>query len=114
MLTDKELVKFTTEFRRGLLGRRGRSHRKCFMVCAPLMTLLNREGVRCELRQSTVYPGVFECEHIWIRLADGRVLDPTADQFNEHFGRQMPKVYLGKPAKYLHGNNVSRTIGGRT
>ena len=35
--------------------------------------------------------------HIWIRLADGRVLDPTADQFGDY-----PPVYLGDPLPELH------------
>jgi hypothetical protein len=36
--------------------------------------------------------------HVWIKLTDGRALDPTADQFNVLFpAMKMPPVYLGPP-----------------
>lgn len=30
------------------------------------------------------------CNHVWLRLSDGRILDATADQFG------LDKVYLGQ------------------
>lgn len=40
--------------------------------------------------------------HFWILLDDGRIIDPTADQFNEIKKINAPKVYLGeKPNWYM-------------
>jgi len=88
-MNDKELVEFTLEFRKGILGKRS-SELMCFMVCAPLVTLLNMNGVECGLAESDVEN---YGNHIYIVLADGRVLDPTVDQFDS----KLPPVYLGKP-----------------
>lgn len=86
-MTDEELIEFATEFREGILDGR-QSARMCAMVCWPLVTLLNMHGVACEAIESAFDDG----NHVWIKLADGRVLDPTADQFG-----QLPTVYLGEP-----------------
>ena len=43
-MTDDELRNFVIEFRRGLLGGRASASR-CFMLCAPLSTLLTIHGV---------------------------------------------------------------------
>lgn len=87
-MNDKQLVKFAAEFREGILDGRG-SDLMCFMVCAPLVTLLSMHGVKCTM----VNGEDDERNHFWIKLADGRVLDPTADQLN----RKLPPVYLGPP-----------------
>ena len=98
-MTDAELIEFTQEFRAGILDG-GESKSMCAAICWPLVTLLNIHGVKAE----TVESDLSECNHIWIRLADGRVLDPTADQFNWLFpDLAMPPVYLGPPVK-LHPN----------
>jgi hypothetical protein len=56
-------------------------------------------GVDCDAVESDLG----EMNHIWIRLADGRSLDPTADQFCQLFGiNPMPPVYLGPPVA-IHG-----------
>jgi len=92
-MTDAELIDFVTDFREGILDG-GSSHGKCAMVCWPLTTLLCMSGVPCE----SVDPDMEEMNHVWIRLADGRVLDPTADQFNEIYPEEnFPPVYLGPP-----------------
>lgn len=97
-MTDKQLVEFATEFREGILDGRS-SAWMCAAVCWPLATLLEMHGVKTE----TVTTDLGEMEHVWLRLADGRALDPTADQFNEYgFQPPMPPVYLGPPTKY-HG-----------
>lgn len=45
--------------------------------------------------------------HIWLRLPDGRALDPTADQFNRLFpAMNLPAVYLGPPLS-IHGAGVT-------
>ncbi len=96
-MTDKELVRYTRDFRKGLIGNSS-SWLMCMAVCAPLRTLLEMAGVPVRLT---------ECEvelkngdllgHYFLTLPDGRILDPTADQF---FGAvdgapKLPRVYLG-------------------
>jgi hypothetical protein len=94
-MTDKQLVQFSRSFRKGLLGKRS-SNMMCAAVCWPLAGLLHAHGVKCE----TVESDLGHMNHIWIKLADGRALDPTADQFNSYgFNdiEKLPDVYLGKP-----------------
>jgi hypothetical protein len=97
-MTDEELVAFVTEFREGILD--GDSPKwMCFAVCAPLATLLGLYGVNVEIIESDLG----EFNHVWMRLPDGRALDPTADQFNNYEFMdcgfpEMPPVYLGPPA----------------
>lgn len=96
-MTDKQLIEFCRAFRRGILGRR-KSRGCCFMVCAPLATLLCIHGVEVELIESDAPETHQFRNHFWLHLADGRVLDPTADQFE--FG--LPPVYLGPPDPRIH------------
>jgi len=42
------------------------------------------------------------CDHVWLRLADGRALDPTLDQFDV----ALPAVYLGKAIRRYHWRAV--------
>ncbi len=103
-MTDAELIKFTTEFREGILNG-DRSIWMCFAICAPLVTLLNLSGVKAELIESDLG----EFNHYWLRLEDGRALDPTADQFNNYQFASLgagglPPVYLGPPTQ-LHVTN---------
>lgn len=97
-MTDAELIKFAAGFRYGILGGRS-SEWMCAMVCWPLSALLRLHGVENE----TIETDLGHCNHIWIKLADGRALDPTADQFNRMFpNMDLPKVYLGAPLQ-IHG-----------
>lgn len=100
-MTDAQLVEFAREFRIGILDG-GKPDFMCAAICFPLVTLLNMSGVSAQLRETkSVITRRGETNHIWIELADGRVLDPTADQFNGPGWRRMPDVYLGKRTK-LH------------
>ena len=94
-MTDAELIEFATEFREGILDG-APSRMMCFAVSAPLAGLLNFYGVDAK----TVEGDVGNMNHIWIELSDGRVLDATADQFDD-----MPAVYLGKPAA-IHSSPI--------
>jgi len=98
-MTDEELISFATEFRTSCLGEDGDPAWKCAMVCWPLSTLLEMSGVSNEAVETDL--GV--CNHVWLRLADGRALDPTASQFNWCSIEQFPPVYLGAP-RIIHGN----------
>ena len=98
-MTDAELIEFASDFRDGLLGNRS-PEMMCAAVSWPLASLLNASGVSCEC----VEVDLGHCNHIWIKLADGRALDATADQFNWAGDSNMPPVYLGPPVN-IHGAN---------
>lgn len=89
-LTDNELTEFAFEFRKVILNGKS-SKMMCAVISWPLAGMLNFHGIECECVESDLG----DCNHIWIRLADGRALDATADQFNEVFNLNYPPVYLG-------------------
>jgi len=86
-VTDKQLLSTALDFRRGVIENK-KSTNWCYAISAPLEGYLNFIGVYCEL--TIGYIG--DTEHFWITLPNGRILDPTADQFSD----DMPKVYLGR------------------
>jgi hypothetical protein len=89
-MTDMQLKRYASQFRRGIIGRR-KSDQMCFAVCAPLEGLLSLAGVDARLRKVDF----MAINHCWLELPDGRILDPTADQFG------LEPVYLGAlPALY--------------
>ncbi|RFB76630.1 hypothetical protein [Methylovirgula sp. 4M-Z18] len=89
-MTDDELVEFATEFRDDLLGGQ-ESKLMCAAVCWPLASYLRFCGVECKCVESDLG----SVNHVWIKLADGRALDPNADQFNSE-AKRWPAVYLGR------------------
>lgn len=93
-MTDKQLLKFARAFRNGIIGK-GQSRYMCAAVSMPLCSLLALHGIEAEVVESDLG----EINHVWIRLADGRALDPTADQFNDYGLPRLPPVYLGPPLK---------------
>ena len=97
-MTDAQLKRYAVSFRSGILGRR-KSNRMCFAVCAPLCPLLNMMGVACQLVENDLPQAHHLVNHVWLRLSDGRALDPTADQFPE---LGLPKIYLGPPIPHIH------------
>ena len=101
-MTDKQLLGCATSFRKGILGNKS-SIDMCFAIAAPLEGYLSALGVDCCLIKGKVLfeDGIdkLECEHYWLDIGNGNILDPTADQFDY---RMMPPVYLGsKPGWYL-------------
>lgn len=100
-MQDAELVAFAQDFRDGILDGTP-SDVACAMICEPLVTLLNMRGVKCRAFTTTTIRVTYgSCNHVWIGLGDGRVLDPSADQFNDQ-GLNMPEVYLGPKVGKLH------------
>ena len=94
-LSDRQLLKITREFRRGIL-QGACADRMCFAVCAPLQGLLSACGLETELIEAD-FPFM---DHVWLKLPDGRILDSTASQFSDPLHR-LPAVYLGPlPAVY--------------
>jgi hypothetical protein len=96
-VTDDELITIATEFRSGILGSR-KSRGMCFVIAAPLQALLSYYGFETELVEHDLDDPMWR-NHVWIRLPDGRALDPTADQFAD---LQLPPVYLGEPHPKIH------------
>jgi hypothetical protein len=102
-MTDAALLELVTEFRAGLLGDRS-SARFCAMVCWPLAGYLSFLGFDVDVQETTVHlPSQCTCNHVWLLLPDGRVLDPTADQFDATLG----PVYLG-PKLAMHGKRPAK------
>lgn len=98
-MTDRVLVNQVKAFRGGILN--GQSSRMmCGVVCFALQGYLEWIGLQSELFESDLG----EMNHVWLKLPDGRVLDPTADQFNEWFPhKNYPSVHLGEPLD-IHEN----------
>jgi hypothetical protein len=99
-MTDKQLLKIVTSFRKGLLGKRG-PDLMCLAVSAPLQGLLSGCGIETELICGSI-DGIL-CNHYWLELPNGRIIDATGSQFNySNPDRIMPEVYIGeKPDWYL-------------
>lgn len=70
------------------------------MVCWPLDGYLSMRGISCRLSQGEIHTDSIIYDHCWITLSDGRIIDPTADQFNDILGTKMPQVYLGAKPDY--------------
>jgi hypothetical protein len=98
-MTDKELIKITGQFTKGLLGKR-KSNGMCFAVSAPLQGYLSACGLETELIEGEIKIGKDIHNHCWLKLPDGRILDPTANQFKTPDGKDMPITYLGKKPKW--------------
>ena len=90
-MNDRQLVEVSREFRRGLLSCES-SEMMCMIVSSALGGYLSAVfGIECEVEEVDFG----HTNHVWLKLADGRILDPTADQFG------LPAVYLGEvPEKY--------------
>jgi hypothetical protein len=97
MAKKPNLRKIVTEFRKGILDG-SEPHRKCFMVCTPLVSYLNLCQIHCKL----VRGSVGDHEHVWLELPEGEIIDPTASQFKTPEGTEMPEVFIGaKPEWYV-------------
>ena len=93
-MNDKELLQFCEDFRDGILNGRS-SDCMCFVVCAPLQGLLSVHGVKSDLVEIDLpHPDYEIANHFFLQLGDGRILDPTADQFGG------TAVYLGDALEY--------------
>lgn len=101
-MTDCDLYNIAYDFRVGLLGE-GSPEGHCFTVSAPLSSLLRGiYGIDCELVSTDHSENPNSCwyEHYWIKLPDGRVLDPTFDQF---CSEEVVPVYIGPPTEFHTG-----------
>jgi len=88
------------EFRAGLLDGQA-SAGWCFMVSSALAGYLSFLGYQARLTRGNIDIGEEEAEHFWLTLQEGLIIDPTADQFKQPTGHDMPPVFIGiKPAWY--------------
>ena len=95
-MDEATLLHEVTEFSAGILDGRAPGD-MCFAVCAPLSAYLRFIGYPCEMVEGNI-DGV---QHFWLRTAEGTIIDPTADQFNQPQDQSTPSVYIGKqPAWY--------------
>lgn len=107
-ISDKQLLRIAAEFREGILDGDS-STMRCWMVSAPLQAYLCVAGCESEL----VETDLGHMNHFWLRLPDGRALDPTADQFNSLFpDMDLPQVYLGTPLS-IHGHAPQQSGDGK-
>ena len=98
-MTQSEILKTATNFRKGMIGRQS-SKSWWFMISAPLEGLLRVMGCDCQLVEGHVGR---DC-HFWLKLPDGNILDPSADQFKKPDKTKMPPVYIGpRPEWYKIG-----------
>lgn len=96
-MSDEELLSIAEEFREGILDG-DTSALMCAAVSWPLQGYLSAlYHVEAECIETDVsLPDGGTINHVWLRLPDGRVLDPTADQFG------FAAVYLGPPLAIHH------------
>ena len=90
-MKDSELLRVAEEFRDGILDGQS-SYMMCHVVSYPLQGFLQTLGVKSEV---TVGDIGF-ANHVWLTLDDGRILDPTIDQYSQYDWCPKVKVYLGK------------------
>lgn len=96
-MTDEELIDTCRDFRAGLIGPETPGEGMCAAVCWPLAGFLSSLcgiNVECFETDLSDHPTARALEHVWMRLPDGRALDPTFDQFGG------ADIYLGTPTQY--------------
>lgn len=98
-MTDNQLLKISTQFRKGVLGKSSPVD-QCFVVSSALCGYLNFMGLECRLEEAVLDMEKADFHHWYIRLKDGRIIDATASQFNADSRQEMPIVYVGKCPDY--------------
>lgn len=100
-MTDKQIIKAAQGFTRGLLGKKPTKD-QCFKVCAPLHTYLKLCGIPCELTEGEIAYENHQWHHYWVTLSDGRIIDPTADQFIKPNGERLKNIWVeAEPFYYM-------------
>jgi hypothetical protein len=95
-MRDKKLLRIVSGFRDGILQGRSSAY-MCYAICAPLQGFLSLARVHTSLVHGWIDLGDHNVDHVWLEMEDGRVIDPTADQFP----LSLPPVYLGQlPTQY--------------
>ena len=69
----------------------------CFVICAPLQGYLSGLGYETAL----IEKDFGSCNHVWLSLPDGTIIDPTIDQFSTP-DFPLPKIYIGPMPEWYH------------
>lgn len=94
-MTDRTLLRLANEFILGLLNG-DKPNGMCFFASASLQGYLYFYKIETEMQECEVNINADKFwNHYYLKLEDGRILDPTASQFNEELNLNMPLVYLG-------------------
>ena len=90
-IADAEIVRIAKGFTKGILNGKSTVD-MCYMVCSPLVSYLCFCGIECTLTEGELQDSY---HHFWITLSDGRIIDPTADQFGllNIWVRKQPSYY---------------------
>lgn len=80
MPTDTEIIKIAKGFTKGILNGKNTVD-MCYMVCSPLVSYLSACGIECALTEGEINHCENKLHHFWITLSNGKIIDPTADQF---------------------------------
>lgn len=94
-MTDQQIIDFSKAFTKEYLNGR-ESTGLCYRVCSVLVCELHDRGVECTLTDGFIsYDGI-DARHFWITFEDGRIIDPTAGQFN------LCNIWLGNQPVYYN------------
>ncbi len=93
-MNDAEIISLVKEFTKGILDNKSTTD-MCYMVCSPLASYLSMCGIECMLTEGNIIHCDNELHHFWITLSDGRIIDPTADQFGllNQYVKKKPSNY---------------------
>jgi hypothetical protein len=96
-MSNEDIKKLAKHFTAGLLQGKSTVD-MCYIVCSPLVSYLNFCGIECSLTEGELN-GIYH--HFWITLSDGRIIDPTANQFGllNVWARKQPSYYKAYTAK---------------
>lgn len=90
-MSRNKLRRICLSFRRGLLAHQSSTY-MCGVVSFPLTGFLASIGVETRVLESDLG----ECNHLFLEMQDGMIIDATADQFN-YAEKKYPEVYIGPP-----------------
>lgn len=92
-VNDRVLRRIARQFVAGIMEG-SNSKDMCFVVCNPLTAYLNFLGIECELTEGEIFNDQGKWHHYWVTLPDGRVIDPTADQFIKPNGKRLKNLWV--------------------
>lgn len=95
-MTERELRKVANDFVKGF----GKVERMCYLLSPALQGYLHTTfGIKTKLIQGIVIFDKAYHGHYWLELENGKILDPTAGQFQNPMTL---KVFLGKQPENYH------------
>jgi hypothetical protein len=98
--SDQGLLIITSKFKKGIVKAPDDTRPYSCLVCQPLVGFLEVCGYKTTYIEGELWIKQTIWNHCWLELEDGRILDPTADQFNDYIDHVMPGIYIGKKPTY--------------